>query len=126
MSGVVWLYLAIEIRWVGERLPKRPQLGTPGWWLCWVGADVIANRRFDEHRTQLLKIPCSSERDAEIELQRMQSQVTIPSGSVTIRRIDAEDFGTRLWLKKLACKELNEQFDAPAYTGDCAGRRVKR
>ncbi len=120
----VWLFLAVEVRWVGERLPPRPK--DKGWWLCWVGADVIANRRFDERRNLLMAVACRDRVEADEKYARIVKQVTIPSGTVAVTRITAKDYAALVREDADACKALNEQWAMPAYAGECLGRRAKR
>jgi hypothetical protein len=122
----VWLFLAIEIRWVGERLPPPPRPKKQGWWLCWLGADIVANGRFDERRLQLMAIACRSHREANEKYEQIHKQVQIPSGSVLVQRISESDYMQFVKEDEAACKALNEQFSAPVWSGDCLDRRVKR
>ena len=121
---VVWLFLAIEIRWVGDRLPPRPQ--KKGWWLCWLGADIVANGRFDERRLLLMAIACRSHHEANEKYEQISKQVQIPSGTVIVQRITEKDYADFVAEEADACRALNEQFGLPVWTGDCLDARVKR
>lgn len=120
----IWLFLAIEIRWVGERLPPRPQ--KKGWWLCWLGADVVANGRFDEQRLKLMAIACGSVHEADEKYEQFRKQIQIPSGTVLVQRITERDYEQFVREEARECKSLNEQFFAPVYDGDCLDSRAKR